>query len=83
MGEYIARYLGVPFVYARHLQKTYYRQFGTTLSRTDEGPQDGPQGRSSTTSHDLDLSVVSEHPELARRHRRAARPQVHLHQRLA
>jgi len=32
MGEFIARYLGVPFEYARHLQKTYYRQFGTTLS---------------------------------------------------
>ena len=32
MGEFISRYLGVPFVYARHLQKTYYRQFGTTLS---------------------------------------------------
>ena len=31
MGEFIARFLGVPFVYARHLQKTYYRQFGTTL----------------------------------------------------
>ena len=31
MGEFISRYLGVPFVYARHLQKTYYRQFGTTL----------------------------------------------------
>src|SRR5260370_1677673 len=32
MGEFIARFLGVPFVYARHLQKTYYRQFGTTLA---------------------------------------------------
>src|SRR5262245_17251546 len=32
MGEFIARYLGVPFEYARHLQKSYYRQFGTTLT---------------------------------------------------
>ena len=32
MGEFIARFLGVPIEYARHLQKTYYRQFGTTLS---------------------------------------------------
>ena len=32
MGEFIARYLGVPFAQARHLQKSYYHQFGTTLS---------------------------------------------------
>ena len=32
MGEFIARYLGVPYEYARHLQKSYYRQFGTTLA---------------------------------------------------
>src|SRR5262245_11060516 len=32
MGEFIARYLGVPPEYARHLQKTYYRQSGTTLA---------------------------------------------------
>ena len=31
MGEFIAKYLGVPFEYARHLQKSYYRQYGTTL----------------------------------------------------
>ena len=43
MGEFIARFLGVPFEYARHLQKTYYRQFGTTLSRPDAGAPDGPQ----------------------------------------
>jgi putative hydrolase of the HAD superfamily len=32
MGEFIGRLLGVPYEHARHLQKTYYRQFGTTLS---------------------------------------------------
>jgi putative hydrolase of the HAD superfamily len=64
MGEFIARYLGVPFEYARHLQKTYYRQFGTTLCglmqvhRMDPGPF-------LDYVHDLDLSVVREHPELA------------------
>ena len=31
MGDFIAKYLGVPFAHARHLQKSYYRQFGTTL----------------------------------------------------
>ena len=32
MGAFVAKYLGVPEPYARHLQKSYYRQFGTTLS---------------------------------------------------
>ncbi len=33
MGEFIAKHLGVPFEYARHLQKSYYRHsFGTTLA---------------------------------------------------
>ncbi len=32
MGDFISKYLGVPYEYARHLQKSYYRQFGTTLS---------------------------------------------------
>jgi putative hydrolase of the HAD superfamily len=32
MGAYIAKNLGVPYEHARHLQKAYYRQFGTTLA---------------------------------------------------
>jgi FMN phosphatase YigB (HAD superfamily) len=32
MGEFIADYLDVPYAWARHLRKSYYRRFGTTLS---------------------------------------------------
>jgi putative hydrolase of the HAD superfamily len=64
MGEYIARYLGVPFAYARHLQKSYYRQFGTTLSGLMQVHKMDPQAFLDYV-HDLDLSVVAEHPELA------------------
>jgi putative hydrolase of the HAD superfamily len=64
MGEYIARYLGVPFAYARHLQKTYYRQFGTTLSGMMQVHRMDPQAFLDYV-HDLDLSVVAEHPGLA------------------
>lgn len=64
MGEYIARYLGVPFEYARHLQKTYYRQFGTTLSGLMQVHKMDPKAFLDYV-HDLDLSVVAEHPELA------------------
>jgi putative hydrolase of the HAD superfamily len=64
MGEFISRYLGVPFEYARHLQKTYYRQFGTTLSGLMQVHHLDPQPFLDYV-HDLDLSVVREHPELA------------------
>jgi putative hydrolase of the HAD superfamily len=64
MGEFIARFLGVPFVYARHLQKTYYRQFGTTLTGLMQVHRMDPKPFLDYV-HDLDLSVVREHPELA------------------
>jgi putative hydrolase of the HAD superfamily len=64
MGEFIARYLGVPFAYARHLQKTYYRQFGTTLNGLMRVHKMDPAPFLDYV-HDLDLSVVAEHPELA------------------
>jgi putative hydrolase of the HAD superfamily len=64
MGEYIARYLGVPYAYARHLQKVYYRQFGTTLSGLMQVHKLDPKGFLDYV-HDIDLSVVREHPELA------------------
>ncbi len=64
MGEFIARYLGVPFEYARHLQKTYYRQFGTTLSGLMQVHRMDPKAFLDYV-HDIDLSVVAEHPELA------------------
>lgn len=64
MGEYIARYLGVPFAYARHLQKSYYRQFGTTLAGLMQVHKMEPEPFLDYV-HDIDLSVVPEHPELA------------------
>jgi putative hydrolase of the HAD superfamily len=64
MGEFIARFLGVPLEYARHLQKTYYRQFGTTLSGLMQVHRMEP-GAFLDYVHDLDLSVIAEHPELA------------------
>jgi putative hydrolase of the HAD superfamily len=64
MGEFIARYLGVPFAYARHLQKTYYRQFGTTLTGLMRVHKMDPAPFLDYV-HDLDLSVVAEHAELA------------------
>ncbi len=63
MGEFIARFLGVSFEHARHLQKTYYRQFGTTLNglmtvhKMDPGPF-------LDYVHDIDLTVVDEAPAL-------------------
>lgn len=64
MGEFISRYLGVPFAYARHLQKTYYRQFGTTLSGLMQVHRLDPQPFLDYV-HDLDLSGLNAHPELA------------------
>jgi putative hydrolase of the HAD superfamily len=64
MGEFIARYLGVPFAYARHLQKSYYRQFGTTLTGLMQVHRMDPRPFLDYV-HDLDLSGLAEHPELA------------------
>ena len=64
MGEFIAKYLGVPFEYARHLQKSYYRQFGTTLTGLMQVHKLKPQAFLEYV-HDIDLSVVPAHPELA------------------
>jgi putative hydrolase of the HAD superfamily len=64
MGEFIAQYLGVPFAYARHLQKSYYRQFGTTLSGLMRIHKLDPQPFLDYV-HDIDLSCVPESPELA------------------
>lgn len=64
MGEFIAQYLGVPYEYARHLQKSYYRQYGTTLSGLMQVHKLDPKPFLDYV-HDIDLSVVPEHPELA------------------
>jgi putative hydrolase of the HAD superfamily len=63
MGEFIAKYLGVPYAYARHLQKSYYRQFGTTLSGLMIVHKLDPTEFLDYV-HDIDLSVVPEAPEL-------------------
>lgn len=64
MGSFIAKKLGVPFEYARHLQKSYYRQFGTTLSGLMQvhGMEPGPF---LDYVHDIDLTCVPECPDLA------------------
>ena len=64
MGAFIARYLGVPRAHARHLQKSYYRQFGTTLSGLMQVHKLEPQPFLAYV-HDIDLSSVPEAPELA------------------
>jgi putative hydrolase of the HAD superfamily len=63
MAEFIARYLGVPFAYARHLQKAYYRQFGTTLAGMMTVHKMEPSAFLDYV-HDIDLTAVPEHPEL-------------------
>ena len=63
MGEYIARYLGVPFAYARHLQKSYYRQFGTTLTGLMRVHKMEPTPFLDYV-HDIDLAAVPEAPAL-------------------
>ena len=65
MGEFIQRYLGVSYPQARHLQKTYYRQFGTTLSGLMKIHNLAP-GDYLDYVHDIDLSVVAPAPELGR-----------------
>jgi putative hydrolase of the HAD superfamily len=63
MGAYIERFLGVPYGYARHLQKSYYRQFGTTLAGLMQVHQ-MPPGPFLDFVHDIDVSHVPEAPEL-------------------
>jgi putative hydrolase of the HAD superfamily len=63
MGEFVARYLGVPYAYARHLQKAYYRQFGTTLAGMMNVHQMEPTGFLEYV-HDIDISGVPENPAL-------------------
>jgi putative hydrolase of the HAD superfamily len=65
MGDFIAKYLGVPYEYARHLQKSYYRQFGTTLSGLMRVHKVQP-AEFLAYVHDIDLSVVQASPELRR-----------------
>ena len=63
MGAFVARTLGVPLPYARHLQKSYYRQFGTTLSGLMQIHKMEAKPFLDYV-HDIDLSVVPPSPEL-------------------
>ncbi len=63
MGAFIARELGVPLPYARHLQKSYYRQFGTTLSGLMQVHKMSPDAFLDYV-HDIDLTCVPELPDL-------------------
>ena len=63
MGEFIAHYLGVPYAHARHLQKSYYRQFGTTLAGLMAVHKLDPHEFLAYV-HDIDLTVVPEAPVL-------------------
>lgn len=64
MGDFIAKTLGVPYAHARHLQKAYYRQFGTTLAGLMQVHKLKPEPFLDYV-HDIDLSVLPELPELA------------------
>jgi len=64
MTEFIAQQLGVPMAYARHLQKSYYKQFGTTLSGLMRVHKFDPQPFLDYV-HNIDLSVIDEAPDLA------------------
>jgi putative hydrolase of the HAD superfamily len=64
MGAFIAKYLGVPLPYARHLQKAYYRQFGTTLAGMMRVHNMDPKAFLDYV-HDIDLSPISENKPLA------------------
>ncbi len=64
MGSFIAEKLGVPYAHARHLQKAYYRQFGTTLAGLMQVHKMKPDAFLEYV-HDIDLSVLPELPDLA------------------
>jgi putative hydrolase of the HAD superfamily len=63
MSDYIAKAIGVPREHARHLQKAYYRQFGTTLAGLMQVHK-LPPGPFLDYVHDIDLSLVPKLPEL-------------------
>ena len=64
MGAFISKTLGVPYAHARHLQKAYYRQFGTTLAGLMQVHKMKPEPFLAYV-HDIDLTVLPELPELS------------------
>ena len=63
MGAFISRKLGVGFDEARRIQKGYYYEYGTTLAGLMQVHGVEPDAFLDFV-HDIDLSVVSDHPEL-------------------
>ncbi|HRD78907.1 MAG TPA: pyrimidine 5'-nucleotidase [Hyphomicrobiaceae bacterium] len=63
MAEYIQRFLGVPYDYAKHLQKAYYRQFGTTLAGMMQVHNMDPTDFLHYV-HEIDLTPVPASPAL-------------------
>lgn len=64
MAAYIADALNVPLNHARFVQKDYYKRFGTTLSGLMQLHGLEPEPFLDYV-HDIDVSIVSEAPELA------------------
>jgi len=64
MRSFIVENLGVSLAEAKRLQKTYYEQFGTTLSGLMKMHGMAP-GPFLDYVHDIDLSCVDERPDLA------------------
>jgi putative hydrolase of the HAD superfamily len=64
MGDFIARFLEIPYEEARYLQKHYYRQFGTTLNGLMQVHALDPKPFLDYV-HDIDLAPVPESPGLS------------------
>ncbi|MEI9901362.1 MAG: pyrimidine 5'-nucleotidase [Hyphomicrobium sp.] len=64
MGAFIARLLDVPLEHARYLQKSYYHDYGTTLTGLIKLHKIDPHAFLDYV-HDIDLAPVSEAPQLA------------------
>ena len=63
MGEFMARLLGVSYEQAQHLRRTYYRQFGTTLSGLMKVHRIEAAAFLDYV-HDIDLTAVAPNPAL-------------------
>lgn len=63
MASFIAQLLGVPIEHARYLQKSYYHDYGTTLTGLIKLHKIEPQDFLEFV-HDIDLSPLSEAPDL-------------------
>lgn len=63
MGEFVSRFLGVPFDEAKRLQKSYYYEYGTTLRGLMQKHGLRPEEFLSYV-HDIDLSAVPDSPAL-------------------